>query len=180
MNRAEKVELTKSLKEKFQKADLAIFANYKGLKATQADEFRKQIRSIQGEVKIVKNNLLHFAAKEGGMSSEVQKVMDAVVGPTVVTFVYGDIVTAAKKISEFAKGNEAFQLRDSLMGDKVLLAAEVEQLASLPSREQLLSMLLSTMQGPARGFVSVLAALPRGLVTVLSAIERKKSEAGDA
>lgn len=176
MNRTEKTELASSLKDKFAKAKVALFADYKGLTAPQADDLRKQLRATQTEVKVLKNNIARLVTAGGAMGDEAKALMDTVVGPTLVAFAYNDPAAAAKIMAKFAKDNEAFNLKDSLMGNKRVAVSSVEELASLPSKEVLLSMLLSAMNGPARGFVGVLAAVPRGLVTVLSAIEKKKAE----
>lgn len=175
MNRTEKTELASSLKDKFSKAKVALFADYKGITAPQADDLRRQLRATQAEVKVLKNNVARLLTREGAMGDEAKALMDGVVGPTLVTFAYGDPSAAAKVMHKFATDNEAFKLKDSLMGTKRLAVSSVEELAKLPAREVLLSMLLSTMNGPARSFVGVLAAVPRGLVTVLSAIEKKKA-----
>jgi large subunit ribosomal protein L10 len=175
MNRTDKTELSIALKDKFGKAKVAIFADYKGLTAPQADDLRRQLRSHNTEVKVLKNNVARLLTREGKMGEQAKSLMDEVVGPTLVAFAYGDPAAAAKVISKFSKDNEALKLKDSLMGEKRIDAAGVEALASLPSREVLLSMLMRTMNGPITGFVGVLAAVPRSLVNVLSAIEKKKT-----
>ena len=86
----------------------------------------------------------------------------------------------AKAIFDFSKDHEALDLKDSLLEKKKITPSDIEALAKLPSKDVLLSMLLSTFQGPSRSFVSVLAAVPRSLVNVLSAVEKKKAEDGGA
>jgi large subunit ribosomal protein L10 len=176
MNRAEKTELAGALKDKFSKAAVAMFADYKGLTATQADDLRRQLRAVKTEVKVLKNNVARLITKEGKMGDHAKALMDEVVGPTLVAFAYGDPAAAAKIFNKFAKDNEALKLKDSLLGDKRIAAAGIEELASLPSREVLVAKMLGTMNAPITNFVGVLAAVPRGLVTVLSAIEKKKAE----
>ncbi|MGK5084795.1 50S ribosomal protein L10 [Bdellovibrionota bacterium FG-1] len=175
MNRTEKTELASVLKEKFNKAKVAIFADYKGITATQADDLRRQLRGTHAEVKVLKNNVARLLTKDGSMGEEAKNLMDGVVGPTLVTFAYGDPAAAAKIMHKFAQDNEAFKLKESLMGTKRVGVSGVEELAKLPGKEVLLGMLLSAMNGPIRNFVGVLAAVPRSLVTVLSAIEKKKA-----
>jgi large subunit ribosomal protein L10 len=176
MNRAEKTELASSLKDKFSRAKVSLFADYKGLTATQADDLRRQLRAVQAEVKVLKNNVARLVTREGAMGEDAKGLMDGVVGPTLVTFAYGDPAAAAKIMHKFAQDNEAFNLKESLMGEKRIAASGVEELAKLPSKEVLLAMLLGTMNAPVRNFVGVLAAVPRSLVTVLAAIEKKKAE----
>lgn len=175
MNRTEKTELAQTLKDKFSKAQVAIFADYKGLSATQADNLRRVLRSEKVEVKVLKNNVARLLTKDGAMGGEAQQVMDSLVGPTLVAFAYGDPAAAAKVIHKFAQENEALKLKDSLMGQKRVDASGVEELAKLPGKEVLVAKMLGTMNAPITNFVGVLAAVPRGLVTVLAAIEKKKA-----
>ena len=177
MNRTDKAELASSLKDKFLKAQVALFADYKGLESNQANELRRALRTHKVEVKVLKNNVARLVSKDGALGSEAKDLMDSVVGPTLVAFAYGDPAAAAKVFHKFAKDNEALTIKDGLMGARRLSAGEVGQLADLPSREVLLAKMLGTLNAPATNFVGVLAAVPRSLVTVLSAIEKKKSEA---
>ena len=176
MNRAEKTELATELKEMFSKSQVAIFADYKGLTATQADELRKALRVQKAEVKVLKNNVARLITKEGQMGEQAKALMETMVGPTLVAFGYGDASATAKVIHKFSQDNEALKLKDSLMGEKRIDASGIEELAKLPSREVLLAKMLGTFNAPITNFVGVLAAVPRGLVTVLSAIEKKKGE----
>lgn len=175
MNRAQKTELAAELKDKFHKAQVAIFADYKGLTATQADNLRRLLRTHTVEVKVLKNNIARLVTKEGGMGAEAKSLMDDVAGPTLVAFAYGDPAAAAKVIHKFAQDNEALKLKDSLMGHKRIDASGVEQLAKLPSKEVLLAKMLGSLNAPVSNFVGVLAAVPRSFVTVLGAIEKKKA-----
>ncbi len=175
MNRTGKSELAESLKDKFSKAQVALFADYKGLTANQADDLRRQLRAQKTEVKVLKNNVARLLTKDGAMGAEAKSVMDDLVGPTLVAFAYGDPAAAAKIIHKFSVDNEALKLKDSLMGTKKLEAAGIEQLAKLPSKEVMVATFLGTLNAPITSFVGVLAAVPRGLVTVLSAIEKKKA-----
>lgn len=175
MNRTDKATLATELGTKFSKAAVAIFADYKGLTATQADDLRRQLRTVETEVKVLKNNVARLVTKEGKMGEGAKALMESVVGPTLVAFAYGDPAKAAKVIHKFAQDNEALKLKDSLMGQQRIDASGVEQLAKLPSKEVLVAKMLGTMNAPITNFVGVLAAVPRSLVTVLAAIEKKKA-----
>lgn len=177
MNRATKTELSKDLKDKFDKAKVALFADYKGLTANEADDLRKQLRATQTEVKVLKNNVARLVSKDGHLGDAGKALMDSVVGPTLVAFAYGDPAAAAKIFHKFSQDNQALKLKDSLFGKTRLAASDVEELAKLPSKEVLLAKMLGSMNAPATNFVGVLAAVPRSLVNVLSAIEKKKSDA---
>jgi len=175
MNRTEKTELAATLSDKFTRAQVAIFADYKGLSASQADDLRRSLRAHKAEVKVLKNNVARLVTKDGKMGPDAKSLMDSVVGPTLVAFAFSDPAVVAKVVHKFALDNEAFKLKDSLMGQKRIEAAGVEELAKLPSKEVLLAKMLGTMNAPITNFVGVLAAVPRSLVTVLAAIEKKKA-----
>jgi large subunit ribosomal protein L10 len=176
MDKAGKHELGKMIQEKASKAHLIILTDYRGLKAGEADLLRKRLREAQVYSKVVKNNVARIALKEAKMGAEVNAFMDGVVGPTLMSFAMGDPARAAKVIFDFTKEVEAFSLKEGIFNNKKLTNAQIEQLANLPSREVLLAQLLGVFNGPARSFVSVLAAVPRGFVTVLAAVRDKKEK----
>ena len=177
MNKAGKVELAQDRRQKLSKAQVALFADYKGLSATQADDLRKVVRATKGEVRVIKNNIARIVVQDGSFGEDAKQLFDGVVGPTLVAFAYGDIAATAKVFHKFSQDNEAFTLKDSLMGRKKISSAQVEELAKLPSREVLLAKVLGTLNAPASNFVGVLAAVPRSLLNVLVAIEGKKKDA---
>jgi large subunit ribosomal protein L10 len=156
MDRTTKETMATELKEKFGKANITLFADYKGLKSTQADSLRRLLRAKQCEVQVLKNNIGRLISKDGSMGEATQGLMDRVVGPTLIAFAYGDPAATAKVLNDFAKDNEALKIKESLLGKALLLPADVIQLAELPPRDVLLAMLLGVLNGSARSFVYVL------------------------
>lgn len=179
MDKQTKDAFAADFKDKFKGASVAVFADYKGLSATQADNLRRVLRTEKVKVKVLKNNVARKAVEgNADFSDAAKQVIDSVIGPTMVAFGYGDPAAVAKIIHKFSQENEALKLKDSILGAKKLSPADIEALAKLPSREVLVAMLLGTMKAPVRDFVGVLAAVPRSLVQVLSAVERKKAGQG--
>lgn len=176
MNKETKKELVSDLKSNFSQAKAIFFADYKGLTVEKVNDYRKRLRTQKVKVKVIKNNLARLAVKEAKLGEQCDAMMDRVVGPTLITFAFDDPAATAKVVQKFADENEVFNLKESLLGNKVLSIKEVEDLSKLPSKEVLLSRLLAAMNSPVSSFVSVLAAVPRSLVQVLSAIESKKRE----
>jgi large subunit ribosomal protein L10 len=86
MNKNQKIELGKGLRDKLERAQVMIIADYKGLTANQADEFRKRVRDAKGEVKTLKNNIARKAVADGSFGDDAKLVMDGRVGPTLVAF----------------------------------------------------------------------------------------------
>lgn len=176
MNKADKATAVAEFKDYFGKANAAFFADYKGLTVEQVNDLRRKLRPHNVKVRVIKNNLARLAVKEAGLGEESLKLLDSVVGPTMVAFAYGDPAAAAKVINKFAKDNEVFGLKDSLLSAQRLTTKQVEELSMLPSREVLLARLLGQLNAPVQSFVGVLAAVPRSLVQVLAAIEDKKKK----
>jgi large subunit ribosomal protein L10 len=160
-NRTAKAEAAAKMKEKFSKAKIALFADYKGLTAMQADDLRKKIRGTDAEVAVLKNNLARLITKDGSMGEDAKKLMESVVGPTLVAFGYKDFTATAKAIHKFSTENEALKLKDSLMDGKILKTNDVEAIATLPTREVLLSMVLGTMMAPVAAFARVIDAIAK-------------------
>lgn len=176
MNKQDKAAEIASLEESFKSANAIFFADYKGLTVEQITVLRKQLRSAgKTKVKVVKNNLARIAVKKAGLGEPVEKLLDTVVGPTMVTFSYGDPAAVAKALHRFASEVQVFALKDSILEEQPVSVSDIEALSKLPSREVLLSKLLATFNAPVTNFVGVLAAVPRSAVQVLSAIEKKKS-----
>ena len=156
MDRTSKETLATELKGKFDKSNITLFADYKGLKSTEADALRRALRAQKCEVKILKNNIGRLITKNGEMGEDAKGLMDRVVGPTLIAFAYGEPAATAKVLNDFAKAHEALKIKESLFGKKLLSPTDVIQLAELPSREVLLAMLLGVLNGSARSFVYIL------------------------
>jgi len=169
-----KDESVAALKDNFSKANAVIFADYKGVTSEEMNLLRRNLRDKKVHVKVAKNNLVRIALKGTPKEQAVEKLA----GPTVTLFALGDAVEAAKAIAEYAKKVEAFSIKDGFLGDQVMNEAEIKQLATLPSKEQLLSQLLSVMNGPIRNFVCVLNAAQRDFTRVVQAIADKKGQQG--
>lgn len=169
-----KDESVAALKENFSKATAVIFADYKGVTSEEMNLLRRSLREKKVLVKVAKNNLVRIALKGTPKEQAVEKLA----GPTVTLFALGDAVEAAKAISDYAKKVEAFSIKEGFLGDQVMNEAQIKQLATLPSKEQLISQLLSVMNGPIRNFVCVLNAVQRDFTRVVQAIADKKAQQG--
>jgi large subunit ribosomal protein L10 len=125
------------------------------LNVAQVTELRKKCREAGVEFKVYKNTLTRRATAEVGLSE-----LDAVLtGPTAIAFSAEDEIVAAKVLADFAKTNEALEIKGGVMEGKVLSVEEVKAIASLPNREGLLSMLLSVLQAPIRNFALAVKAV---------------------
>ncbi len=171
MNRNEKGAVVQNMAERLDRAKALVLTNFSGLKVEQMTELRAQLREKGFEYVVVKNTLLKRAAE--GKSAAV--LGDMLEGPNGLGLSYDDPVGLAKALVDFAKTNPKLEIRAGVLSGKLIGPEQVADLAKLPSREVLLSMLLGALQGVPRNLVSVLAAVPRSLMNVLKAIEEKKA-----
>ena len=134
--------------EKFKSAASVVVVDYRGLTVGQATELRKQLREAGVEFKVYKNSLARRAAEIAGLEA----INEFLTGPNAIAFSNEDVVAPAKIINEFAKKNEALEIKAGIIEGTLASEADVKALAELPSREGLLSMLLSVLQAPVRNF----------------------------
>jgi large subunit ribosomal protein L10 len=172
MKTVSKQDSVTALKKDFAESAAVVFADYKGVTSEQMNALRKSMRDKKVVVRVAKNNLVRIALK--GTAKE--KGVENLAGPMVTMFAKGDAVEMAKAIADYAKKVEAFTLKEGFLGDSRLSEAQIKQLATLPSREQLLSQLLSVLNGPARNLVCVLNAVQRDFTRVVQAIADKKGQ----
>ena len=134
--------------DKFSAAASVVVVDYRGLTVEQVTELRKQLREAGVEFKVYKNTLSRRAAETAGLEG----INEFLTGPNAIAFSNEDVVAPAKIINEFAKKNEALEIKAGIIEGNVSTVEDVKALAELPSREGLLSMLLSVLQAPVRNF----------------------------
>ncbi len=173
MKLAQKQQVAQDLKERFAKSKIVIVTDYKGLDVSALNALRRQLREADCEYQVVKNTLL-IRASEG---TDIAVLKEAFKGPNAVALSYEDPVAPARVLMEFAKANSKLEIKAGALKGKLLNAGAIKSLSELPSREILLSQLLSTMNGVPAAFVRVLGNIPRQMLNVLVAIKDKKSEA---
>lgn len=144
-----------------------------GLSVGEVTELRKQLRGVGAVHRVVKNTLAARAATEAGIAG----LGEYLSGPTVVTISKTDIVAAAKVLTTFSKTHEKIQIVGGMVEGKNNGAADVQAIAELPSKEQLVSKLLGSLQNPATRMVRVISGPATNLVRVLAAINEKKAAA---
>jgi large subunit ribosomal protein L10 len=147
--REEKVSIVSEIAEKLQTSKSTIITDYRGLTVGEVTELRARLRDAGIEFRVLKNTMTRRAADQVNMS----EVNEFLVGPSAIAFsTADDVVAPAKILNEFAKTHKALELKAGIVDGKVIGQSEVQALAELPSREGLLSMLLSVLQAPMRNF----------------------------
>ena len=162
-----KVEAVAVLVEKIKRAQSIVLVDYQGINVKDETKLRKSLREAGGEYLVAKNRLFKIALKEAGVEDSFDDILE---GTTSFAFGYDDVVAPAKVMNEVSKANakaKIFNIKGGYLTGKRVSEAEVVALASLPSRDQLLSMVLNGMLGPVR-------KLAYGLVAVA---DKKESSA---
>ena len=172
MNRDEKASVVQELSDKFAKASIAVVSDYRGLTVSEFEELRIALKKCDSEVKVAKNTLLRKATQ----STAFAPLTDHFQGTTAVSLSYGDPVSPAKVLVEFAKAHEKLSIRSAVLEGKLLSSADLTALSILPSKDVLLGQLLSVMQAVPTSFVRVLNAIPQKLVYALQAVKEKKEQ----
>jgi len=157
---------------RFEKANAAVLAEFRGLTVASLTELRKALKKVNGEFRIIKNRVAKKAVL--GKAENGKELADSLKGPVGIAFLYGDAAAGAKALSDFEKGNELFKITAGVMDSKKLSATDVKAIASLPSREVLLGQIVGLMVSPHRGLLGVINAVPRSLVQVINQIKEKK------
>ena len=171
--REEKSQEVSELTEQIGKAANAFLIDFKGITVPQVTELRKQVRQSNSGYVVVKNTLALIALKD----SPIIGMKEQFTGPTAIAFNSTDAVVLAKALTKFAKDVPAVRFKGALLNGQVVPASEIQNIANLPSREELVSKLLFLMQSPIRGLVTVLQANIRNLAVVIDQIAKQKETA---
>jgi large subunit ribosomal protein L10 len=162
------------LVDRFERAQMTILADYRGLSVSQLQALRGTLRPVDSEFRIAKNTLVRIAAERVG----IEGLETFLEGPTAVLFAFGDVAGSAKAVSDFARSSRILQVKAGMMNGQVLSADEVEAIATLPPREELLGKLVGMLASPMARTVGVLSGPSRSVAYLVNA--RMESLGGDA
>jgi large subunit ribosomal protein L10 len=171
LSRAEKESLVTRYQEGMAKAPHAFLVSYQGIKVAEVTELRNRIRNSGGSYEVVKNTLALLAIKDQPLDS----LREAFDGPLAVAYSNDDAVALAKALTEFARTVPALAFRGGVVEGRPVAAGQIEEIARLPSREQLVAKLLFLLQSPIVRLVRTLNAVPQGLTVVLDQIAKQKT-----
>jgi len=174
MNRTEKAEAVQVLESDLARSNNAILVGFAGLKVTEVTELRRQIRGTKSKYLVVKNTLALRATR----GTPLEAVAGHFVGPTGVAYNADNPVPLAKVLTAFARANPNLVFKAAVVEGRPIAAREIQAIAELPSREELVSKLLFLMQSPLRRLVTVLSGPARNLAGVISQIADQKTRAG--
>ncbi len=159
-----KEELVTQLTEDLKKTQALIITDYRGLPVAELAKLRNQMRGMKTGLHVAKNTLIELALQRAGMPVPE----DLLTGPTALVFCYSDIAGPAKTLNDFLKDKE-LKVKGAIMSGSVLRGAEAAALANLPSRDQLFSRLLGTINAPGTQVAGVVASGIRQVLYLLKA-----------
>jgi len=158
-----KIESVADLSDKLSRTQLTLVTDYRGLTVAEISDLRKRLRETGAELIVAKNTLTLRAAKETGYEG----LESLLFGPTALTFAFTDAAKTAKAISEYNRGPKKLVVRGGMLGKSVLGSNIIEQVSSLPTREQVLAQIVGGVAAPMAGVVGVLNAAVSNILYAL-------------
>lgn len=172
MRRTEKDEVVQSLRERIQGAQAAFFTDFRGLSVADLTELRRALRGSALRYQVVKNTLARIAFQDTAFHT----LLPLLDGPTGLVVVRGDPLEPSRILAGFARAKPAFRVKGGVVGGQVMSREEILTLATLPSREQLLSRLVGALQAPLRRFVGGVQAPLRSTTAAMVAVRMQKEK----
>ncbi|MBP1970851.1 large subunit ribosomal protein L10 [Virgibacillus natechei] len=146
-----KKQVVEEITEKFRASQTAVIVDYRGLDVAEVTELRKELRDAGIDFKVYKNTMTRRAVE----AAELSGLNETLVGPTAVAFSNDDVVAPARIINDFAKTHQELEIKGGVIEGEVASVDQMNELASLPNYEGMVSMLLSVLQAPVRNFAYV-------------------------
>lgn len=156
------------IQDKLNQAKSMVIVDYSGSSVSDLTTLREALRAAGGEMFVTKNTLIDIAVGKG-------KLTESLNGMNAIIFSYDDAVSGLKALFDFHKDTDKLTIKQGYMEDKVLSTSEVEALSKLPSKSELIVMLIQRLKSPGQGLVNTLTAKTKDLVYVLKAIADKKA-----
>jgi len=175
--RSEKQQDLDKLKLELAKVSTVILTTFQGITVEADTKLRRAVQAAGGKYQVVKNSL----AERAGAGTPAENLLKNLRGTNSIAYTQTDAVALAKALTKIAKDVPAFQFKSGVVEGRVISIAEIQQLANLPSKEELLSKIMFLLNAPAQRIATTLNALPRNLaVTVSEAIKANKFGSGGA
>ena len=173
--KAEKKTQAEELRTQLATVSTVILSTFQGITVEQDTKLRRQVEAAGGNYQVVKNTVVERAAE----GTPTEPLLKNLKGTNSIAYTKTDPVALAKILTKVAKDVPAFQFRAGWVEGRVISIQEIDQLAQLPSKEELISKIMFLLNAPAQRVASALAALPRNLAVVTSeAVKANKFGAG--
>lgn len=169
----DKKQIVSEVNEAANSAMSAVLADYRGVTVSDLARLRKTAREENVYLRVVRNTLLKRAVE----GTPFECIQDALTGPTILAFSMEDPGAAARVLKDFAKGNDKFEVKALSVGGKLLSADQIDVLATLPTYDQAVSMLMSVMLAPVTKLVRTFNEVPTKVTRAVAAVRDQKQAA---
>jgi large subunit ribosomal protein L10 len=166
MLKEKKEQMIDELASSLSRCTIAVATDYRGLTAKEMVQLRRRLTQLGIEYRVIKNTLTRFAAEKAD-----KKQLEALLtGPVAIAFGYDDVIKPAQVLREHIRSaGSVLQIKGGILGDRLLTAEDVANLATMPPREVLISKLVGQLQAPLQALHNVLSAPLRSLLNVMQA-----------
>lgn len=172
MKRSEKEQIIAEVKEMIGRARGMYFADFSGITVEQITDLRREFRKSNIDYRVVKNTLVRKALES---ATGYDKVIPKLVSHTGIAFGYEDPIAPAKIIKKFREKHDKLNVKVCVIEQQVFDGAQLDDIAKLPSRAEIISSILGSIQAPIAGVIGAVGGVVRDLVNVIDAIEKKKA-----
>ena len=171
----EKIAEVEAITAKIKSAQSMVLADYTGLTVLQMTAFRRTCRANSVECRVVKNRLARIAAD----NAEMAIMKDHLTGPTAIMFGPESQVDAAKMVVDFAKDNEAMEIKGGFLDGEYLDKSQIVALSKVPSKDELIAMMMASINSPLTGVAMVMNGVAVALARAIDAVAKQKAEAAN-
>lgn len=176
MNKEQKTEAVAEIKELIESSEAMYFTDFAGLTVEEVNELRKEFYKSELKYKVVKNTLTARALKETDKySSHTEKLIEILNGPTGIVFAYKNPVAPAKILKKFADKISKPKLKVAVVENEFYDSKQLNNLASLPTKEEVIAGILGSLDSPASGIVGSINAAMRDLFSVIEEVAKKQA-----
>ena len=171
--KAKREELVANYQELIEKSDALFLAEYTGMSVKSMEGLRKEVRDANGVIQVTKNTLLTLALQRANKPAPPELLT----GQLATGFALDEAPTLAKKLVDFAKGEDNLSLKGGILGDELLSAEQIEALANLPTLDQLRAQIIGLINAPAQNLVSTVTNGVRQVINVIDAYATSEESA---
>jgi large subunit ribosomal protein L10 len=166
MLKEKKEQMIDELASRLSRCTIAVATDYRGLTAKEMVQLRRRLTESGIEYRVIKNTLTRFAAEKAGKS----QLETLLTGPVAMAFGYDDVIKPAQVLREHIRSaGSVLQIKGGILGDRLLTAEDVANLAAMPSKDVLLARLVGQLNAPLQALHNVLSAPLRGFLNVIQA-----------
>ncbi len=167
LTKAQKQKIVEDLKERIERQKMMVFFDFTGLKGKELFELRKKLKTSESELRVAKKTLLKLVFEKEGLKIDTEKLK----GEIAVAFGFKDEISAAKIVHQFQKKHKLLKILGGFFENEFKGAQDIVFLANLPTKEELLAILVGTINAPLFNLVNVLQGNIRNLVYIISQIK---------